>query len=817
MLRRLVTGLFLIAGLALLSACESDEERAEKHFQTALQLLEDGDQERAVIELRNVFQLDGFHEEARETYAALQRERGETNEAFRQYLRLIEQYPENFNARLALAEMSIAAGDWEEAERDGRAAADLRPEDPGVRAIVVNLDYRDALEAKNQDGMAAAYEAAAELLEEHPDARLAHRVVIDQLLQRQDWDGALEAIDAAIEHEPERQDLRNLRLGVLNQIGDEDAIVEELQAMVEQFPEDNNVRDTLLRWYMYQNDADAAEAFLRDTIDPNAETPDNQVQLIEFLTEVRGRDAARAELDKILESGTPHDATFRALRAALIFDAGEKDEAISEMERLLEGAEPTADVNDARVTLAHMLVANDNPVLARSQIEMVLENDSSHVEANKLKATWLIEDDETDEAIAVLREALGEAPRDPELMTLLARAHERVGHTTLMAEMLSLAVEASGSAPEESLRYANYLAESDREIAAESVLLDALRLQPENITILARLGSLYIQLEDWGRTQGVIDKLETLSAGTDIANELTARMLDAQGRQDALMSFLERLEEEGDGPSGATLAVVRSLVARDDLDGALSHIESALEEKPEDVILRSVHAAVLVLHGRTDEAEAEYRDVLEDAPKNEGTWLALYRLQLTLDDQTKAAAVLDDALEELPENPQLLWAKAERLQKDGDVDGAIAVYDALYERFSDSAVVANNLASLLAEHSDDPEDLERAWRIARRLINSEEPAFQDTFGWITSRRGDHREAFKYLIPAAQALPTDPYVQYHLAATYASAGQNAEALERFLVVQSLEPPQKIADIAEAEIARLTALVEGDSAEPATENN
>ncbi len=586
MLRRLFTGLFLVAGLAFLSACESDEERAEQHFQTALQLIEDGDEERAVIELRNVFQLDGFHEEARETYAGLQRRRGETSEAFRQYLRLIEQYPENFNGRLALAEMSIEAGDWEEAERDGRVAAELRPENPSVRAVLVNLDYRDALEADDAERKEEVFEEASALLQEHPDARLALRVVIDQLLLRQDWQGALAALDSAIEATPDRQNLRTLRLGVMNQIGDEDAIVEELLAMVEQFPEDENVRDTLLRWYMYRNDADAAEDFLRSEVDPNAETPDQQVQLVEFLTEVRGRDVARAELDKIIENGTPHEATFRALRAALIFDTGAKDEAIAEMEAMLEGAEPSADVNDARVTLAHMLVANGNPVVARSQIEMVLENDRSHVQASKLKATWLIEDDETDEAIALLRETLGEAPRDAELMTLLARAHERVGHTTLMAEMLSLAVEASGNAPEESLRYANFLAESDREIAAESVLLDALRLQPENISILMTLGTLYIQIEDWGRTQGVIDKLETLPDATNRANELTARMLEAQGRQDALMSFLEGLEAEGSGPSGATLGVVRSLVARDDLDGALSHIENALESKPGDVVLQ---------------------------------------------------------------------------------------------------------------------------------------------------------------------------------------------------------------------------------------
>ena len=56
-----------LSGFLVLAACESSEERAEKHFQAALELIEEGDADRAIIELRNVFQLDGTHREARRT------------------------------------------------------------------------------------------------------------------------------------------------------------------------------------------------------------------------------------------------------------------------------------------------------------------------------------------------------------------------------------------------------------------------------------------------------------------------------------------------------------------------------------------------------------------------------------------------------------------------------------------------------------------------------------------------------------------------------------------------------------------------------
>ena len=67
-IRRLA--LVTVAALAL-SACDSAEERAEAHFQSALALIEEGDTDRAIVELRNVFQLNGSHKEARETLADL--------------------------------------------------------------------------------------------------------------------------------------------------------------------------------------------------------------------------------------------------------------------------------------------------------------------------------------------------------------------------------------------------------------------------------------------------------------------------------------------------------------------------------------------------------------------------------------------------------------------------------------------------------------------------------------------------------------------------------------------------------------------------
>jgi hypothetical protein len=78
----------------------------------------------------------------------------------------------------------------------------------------------------------------------------------------------------------------------------------------------------------------------------------------------------------------------------------------------------------------------------------------------------------------------------------------------------------------------------------------------------------------------------------------------------------------------------------------------------------------------------------------------------------------------------LLWMQASQLQAAGDIEGAIAIYEAMYARDSGNAVIANNLASLITTFRDTPADLDRAWAVARRLRGATEPAFADTYGWI---------------------------------------------------------------------------------------
>jgi cellulose synthase operon protein C len=171
--------LVFIAMLAV-SACESSEQRAERHFDSGVALLAAGEVSQAQLEFRNVLRLQDDHVEARTLLARTLRERGDTGSAYREYTRLVELHPDILEGRLALAEIAFEAGNWEEVTRHGTAAQDLAPDEPLVTLIGAALAYRDAVLADDAAAMEEAATRARAYLREADDANLvAWRIVVD--------------------------------------------------------------------------------------------------------------------------------------------------------------------------------------------------------------------------------------------------------------------------------------------------------------------------------------------------------------------------------------------------------------------------------------------------------------------------------------------------------------------------------------------------------------------------------------------------------------------------------------------------------------
>ena len=806
----------LFAALLALSACQNSEERAEGHYQSALALLADGDLERATVEFRNVFDLNGLHVEARRTFAQALRDDGDIPQSYGQFLRLVEQLPDDVTARIALAEMAIEAQNWGQLQIHGQRLLDLVPEDmrtgedgTRIEVIATTLAYAEAIEAEDAPARRAAAAAAADLAETMPNAMGLYRVLVDNALRDGDTDSAAVLVDRALAVAPDNRDLHNTRLALLAGAEDIPGVRTQLEDMIARYPDDDELVATLLRFHISQGDSDAAETFLRNRI-ATADGPamDLRATLVQFLLRTQGSEAALAELEEQI-AVVDDDHTLRMIRATVQFAAGEREGAIAQVEELIEAQEiATGDANDAKVVLAGMYVEIGNPVGARRLVGEVLETDPGHDTALRLEAGWLIDDDRADDAIALLRRALDEAPDNAQAMTLMARAHTRNGNRELARDFLSLAFEASNAAPDTTLRYADDLARDELYLAAEDALITALRLQPSNLELLDRLGQIYIAMEDWARAEQVEDtaRRQGTADGDALANGIRLALLNARGQSADALAFLEDLVDGDNAQTGlaAQLAVVGRLLTDGDSEGAVRYLTEALAAEPDNVALLMARGAAERAGGDIAAAIATYATITQNEPGFERAWIELIRSEAATGDAEAARATLERALAELPDGVNLLWAQASFLEQAGDFDGAIAIYESLYAELPDSPVVANNLASLISTHRTGAEDLERAYAIARRLRGTDVAPLMDTYGWITFRRGDIEEARPYLEGAAAALTQDPLVQVHYGMLLSAAGETEAAtaqLTRALDMIGPEEARPQFDIARAELERL----------------
>ncbi len=804
------SALALVICLAV-AGCKSDSERADEYFQSGMELLEAGDTDRAQVEFRNVFEFEENHLGARMALGNMFLEQKKTGQAYGQFLRVAEQYPEEFDPRPILAELAFSANNWDEFERHGAVAVQMRPDEPAVQAIDIGMRYRTVTLAEDAPARQAVTTEAEALLETLPENPILNSILMDSYVRDGRMSDTLARLEVLIAQSPNDRQLYIRRLTVLGQMQDAAAIETQLGEMVERFPGDAEIQRMMFRYYVAQNRLDDAEAFLRELSDPSDEDPDNFLSLIRFVQQVRGEEAAREEIQRGIDLN-PNPNRFKGMMAMLDFQAGDRDKAIAELEAILENADPTLDVTQRlKAGLARMLVATGNQVGARRQVEEVLAQNPSNVDALKMQASWQLQADEVDQAIANLRIALDTAPEDIQVMYLMNEAYTRLGDANLAREYLALAVEASGNAPEPSLRYAAALMQEQRYLPAEDVLLPALQQDPRNVDLLTLLGRLYLQLDDIPRATQVLDTLRRIDteASRTIANGLQAEVLSRQNGNEEALTFLENLAGNEEAGLREKLILMRARLQVGETEQALEIAQQLVAENPENIGLKQALSAAQIAHGDLDAAEVTLRDVTANAPQTAvQSWLQLVRVARRQGDEDKARALIDEALTATNRHPNIMWAKASVMEQDGDIDGAISIYEELYAQNSGSIVVANNLASLLATYKDDAESLERAWVVGRRLKDADNPALQDTYGWILFRRGEVEEAVPYLENAAAAL-NDPIVVAHLGFAYAALERNDDALEQLQRAVDLAGPADTRDrieAARAEITRLRSLPE-----------
>jgi len=735
----------LIFGLVALSACDTAEERAEGHYQRGLALLEAGDETKAMLEFRNALQLNEDAIGPRLEFARIRVKQGEIQGAIGNYLKVIEIDEENLEARTAAGRLLLQFyPDAESAREHIDAAFSIAPDDPVVRGLMAGL-------AQKEQRFDDAQDLATALLNDDPGNTMAVSVLVAQKVKEEDYNGIISLIDEGLISKPEELSLHVAKLQALEALNDQDGIGIQLEQMTALFPNNPQVAQGRVQWFLNRGEAENAIAAQRNLAALFTDEPSNALQVAALLNQFEGAESARAELTK-LAAGEMHRVAYARALADFEFQQGDSKTSIALLEALLGTELTTEETHDTQGQLANVLRSSGDEARAIDIAQDVLDQNPDHVEALKIRALNAIDNDRPDQAVLDLRAALSVEAQDPVILMMLALAHERNGSLGLAQERMALAVQSSNSGVVESLRYAEFLTRQGKADIALDTLIDTQDKRGNVPSLLAGIGQVQLALSDWeGATETVIQlaKIKNNPETRRIAQELQVAILNGEERFEQSIGVLREMWDVAGESTSAMENLVRNYVRSGKADEAAEFLDGILKDDRANMRANLLRGALFAFQGNGEEAEALYRKVIKDHPDRENGYGALASLLAFQGRAEEADATIKAGIENAANTERLLFSRASRLEQVQDYEGAIAIYEQLYDANKVSDVLANNLASLLSEFRDDPESLERAFNIAKRLRASEEPAFQDTYGWILYKRGEYERAVQPLTAAAE--------------------------------------------------------------------
>ncbi len=452
-------------------------------------------------------------------------------------------------------------------------------------------------------------------------------------------------------------------------------------------------------------------------------------------------DLATQSLKRWRELSPLAGADIKAAEAGLALARGEVGAAVAVLRPLLGGSE-----DDRRALVQSLLAPGAKPHLAAALDALVEGEVPGGADSIVLLSQVAEQIKDNARAQRFADAALALAPADAD--ALVWRAHLRFAARDLPGGRADMDRALALASDDKALRfnYAAMLSNAGEHEAADALL----REQPVDDALLAARAAYAARSTDDARLREVYAALQELEEPRPAARlELLANLAELLHERQAALRWYSAIgaTDERYLPSQLRVAILKNELG----EGA-----EAL------AMLRDLRAA-----GIDDQARLAESYMLEAEIVRKRAGKEAARPEAVL-------AIYDRAIELLPEQSQLGYARAVYLESIDRVDEAVADLRALLAKNPEDPDALNALGYTLADRTDLHE--EALTLISRALEQKpDEPAIIDSMGWALYRLGRNDQALEYLRRAWQMQP-DAEVGAHLGELLWIRGDKAEARE-----------------------------------------
>ena len=736
--------------LAFTGCVRSPEAKSARYIETGKALMQKHDSVRAILEFRNA----------------------------------AKAAPKNAEAYYQLGLAYLAQQDYRNAVGSLRQAIALNPKHTAAKLRLAEL----MASVKDPGVLKDAQQRLRDLLAGDPDDPDALHALALTELKLGDAADAMQHLELALADASKSQELiialtlAQAKLQQKDAKGAEDVLKKACQ-------ESSTPADAMVylgQFYISQHKAAEAEQQFQRALSVD---PRHGVALLNLakLQYTMGRTQEADQSFKRL-SGLPG---FKPAYAIFLFQAGRKDDAVREFERLAK-ADPEDRLARTRLVTVYWNV-NRAPE-AEKILNEALKKNGKDLDALLQRGEMYLSARKYAQAEMDLNQVLHLQPAAPEVHYILAKLHRARGAELSYRQDLAKALELNPYLLPVRLELAQALLAAKNAQAALDLLNQAPQSQRQSTPVLVQRNWILWSSGDLGEMRKGIDQGLTRERSTDLLIQdglWKLRSGDAVAARKAIEEALKL------NPSDlrALQALSQTYAAQKKAPMALQKVKEYAASQPRSAPVQDFLGLMLMSQGSRTEARTAFAAAKAADPKYVRADLAMTQLDVAQGKVSDAKKRLEEVLSTDPGNATAqLWLGIIQ-EKMGDRSAAIELYREVAQANPDSAQASNNLAYLLAEVANKPDEALKYAEKAVQLV-PERPAYCDTLGWILYRKGVYNAAIPYLERAsANNTDRDNVVwKYHLAMAYSKAGNTARGrstLEAALKLNPNLPEAKVA--------------------------
>lgn len=763
-----------------LSGCGSAEESSAKFIESGKELMQEGEYNKARLEFRNALQINPLEAEGYYQLALIDEKNQQWKGMYANLTTVESLQPNHVPTMVKLGQIYVLSGEYDEALKKADKALELKPDDLEAVLLKATIYIKQKNYGQAEQQINRAFELDATSLNVL-SARVMLYKEMGQLGQ------AIKAADDALQLHPDALPLKMIKLSIYNDQKNYQAMEKIYREMLQEQTDDNWVATSLAHVLNEGlNQPEEARKVLRNYIKQHPQDTETKIILVGMIAS-DNTDLALKTLDEMIVE-QPENQELRFAKIEMLHSLNRTSEMLEDLQAIAE-ADPSGESGlRAKATLATIEASKENFDTAEQMVDEVLALSSENETALLLKSKLLLREDHLDPAINNLRTIIRNNPESDEAMVLLAQAYMRSGSADLADNSFRQALSVNPGNPQAAMSVASSLMRSNDLDRTESILKNAVAGNPNNEELLQALAQVQIMKKDWASTQQTLQELSTDDSDNAITYLLTAQMY--QGLEDYTVAIAEYKKALEINPqlTRALQELVNSYVAADQKEQVTPYLNQHIEDHPDLINGYSVLADYYRNEGNSDKAIEITELALDKNPQWTGGYSFMAAVYQDNNEPEKAVEAYQRGLENLPTDLVLMMQLASTFERLGQYENARDLYETVLAQNPEIEPAVNNLAMLLSDQFESPENLQRALTLSTRFSESSQPYFVDTYGWVQYKLGNYEDARKAIELAVENGNDIPVFHYHLGLVYKALEMNEQAENHLILAERLAQEQ-----------------------------